>query len=424
MQYSLLTQNSLREAPNTTTLIYQGREYLVEHLSFCAPENQGKTPVVFLGGAFQSFVSFKSEVELVYGTHPVVLLDLPSQGANQQLAPELKLEDYAELIELFCQTYSLDKLMMLGISYGSAMAMLFSTAYPARLERLLLSGITCFRRASLITLLEDSLEQLALGNMQAFATTAVCNLFNHSRFNETEANSTALRRLLFRQISRLNDNERARYDQNTRRLLNFPGFKQFPACPTLIATGEYDNFTLPSENAAVAMQCKNATFALIKKADHLSQMERQVEASTLFHGFMCAKPLHNIAGIDVLDPTTFSADQRMQDRLRPLEQPYILRNMISNTEHTVRIRNINFEGLELELIDAEFNINGSAKDLHLEIPETGHSYHIRVLERHGKSVRALIIQRDLKAADALVDYLENYFLLVRKTPNKPLTQAL
>ena len=128
---------------------------------------------------------------------------------------------------------------------------MFAAEYPGFVQRLLVSGITCFRRETLVTLLEDSLNLLAQGELKAFATTAVSNLINHNRMQETEVGKT-YRRLLYRQVARLNANEQLRYAQNTQRLLSFDGFTKFPTCPTLVATGEYDNFTLPEENAAFA----------------------------------------------------------------------------------------------------------------------------------------------------------------------------
>lgn len=414
MKFTSYSKNSLKQAPESIELSLAGSEYRAEFQAFSAPENSHKTPVIFLGGAFQSFSSFKYEVELVLSTHPVILLDLPSQGCNSQLAPELGLNDLAELIELFCQAKNIDKVMLLGISYGSAMSTIFATTYPHRVERLLLSGITCFRRESLITLLEDSLEQLRQGKMEEFATTAVCNLINYSRIDDTEVSPT-YRRLLFRQISRLNENERARYAQNTERLLDFPGFDAFPSCPTLIATGEYDSFTLPSENAAVAVQCDNASFALVHNADHLSQFERKETTSALFHSFMCGESLDEIEGITLHDPNAFleRKDMRLQSRNRPLEQPYTLTDKETGKVHTVRINNINFAGCEIEQINQDLSINQNSSELYLELPETGHSYHVRILERHPKNLRCLIIQRNLKAADSLNTYLNEYFLLSR-----------
>lgn len=413
MKFTSYSSNSLKQTPESLALSLLGREYNAEYQAFCSPENSHKTPVIFLGGAFQSFSSFKYEVELVLSTHPVILVDFPSQGCNQQLAPELELDHFAELIERFCQALEISKVMLLGISYGSAMATIFATNYPQRVERLLLSGITSFGRDSLVTLLEDSLEQLALGEMDAFATTAVCNLINHNHLDETEV-SSVYRRLLFRQISRLSENEQARYKQNTERLLRFKGFNNFPTCPTLIATGEFDSFTLPSENATVAMQCKNSTFALVHNADHLSQFERKEATSTLFHDFMCGLPLNNIEGTTIHNPATYlQQERRLQPRHRPLEQPYTLIDEATGKKHSVRISNINFAGCHIEQQNQDLSLNLNSKQLYIELPETGHRYHIRVLERHRKSLRCLIIQRDLKAANRLTTYLNEYYLLSR-----------
>jgi len=424
MQFSTFSAADLRNTPRIQLLDTPRGQYKVEFQAYSLPENLHKTPVVFLGGAFQSFTSFKSEVELVVSTHPVILADFPSQGSNDQLAPELSLNDYADLIELFCQEQQLDKVQMLGISYGSAMATLFAAAYPQRIERLLLSGITCFRRESLITLLEDSLELLAAGDMNAFATTAVCNLINHNRLQATEVSPT-YRRLLFRQIARLNDNERQRYAQNTQRLLDFPGFERFPECPTMIATGEFDNFTLPSENAAVARQCANATFAIIKNADHLAQFERKEASSTLFHSFMCGESLEGIDGTEIYNPEAYDlADQRLQSRQRPLEQPYRLIDDVNGKEHIVRINNINFAGCELEQTHVDLSLSESSRGLYLEIPETGARFHVRIMERERKQLRCLLIQRDLKEADQLLAYLEGHLLMIRDQNDNDLREQL
>ncbi len=409
MQFSSFSASELRASPKIQML----DRYKVEYQAFSLPENSHKTPVVFLGGAFQSFSSFRSEVELVYTTHPVILADFPSQGSNDQLAPELDLEDYGNLIADFLDINAIDKVIVLGISYGSAMATLFAASHPERIDRLLLSGITCFRRESLITLLEDSLQMMAQGNMQAFATTAVCNLINHNRLQETEVSPT-YRKVMYRQIARLNKNEQARYAQNTERLLRFPGFNKFPKCPTLIATGEFDNFTLPSENAAVARQCAAATFAVIHNADHLAQFERKEAASTLFHNYMCGTPIGDVEGVTIYNPLAYDpADQRLQSRQRPLEQPYTLRDKHTGKEHTVRIQNINFAGCELELVHPDLSLNESCNELFLSLPETGNDYHVRIMERDKRLLRCLIIQRELKAADTLLTYLKDHLLMVR-----------
>lgn len=388
--------------------------YKLEYLAFSQPGNESKTPVMFLGGAFQSFSSFRGEIEALIDHCPVILLDLPSQGSNDQLAPELDMENYADLIAAFVLQKSVNKIQLMGVSYGSVMAGLFAAKYPRMIQRLLVSGITYFRRKSLISLLEDSLALLDKGDMEAFAATAVCNLINHNQMEKTGISPT-YRRLLHRQIARLSDNERQRYAQNTRRLLRAKEVHSFPTCETLIATGEYDNFTLPQENAAVARQCSNAKLAIIKNADHLAQFEQKDTALALIKNFFLSQSLANIAGIDLYQPKDYSqSDKRLQPRFEPLEQPYNLVDNETGKTHTVKIKDINFSGCRIEQISADMSINELSRSLFLDIPETHNQYHIRILSRDRKELRCIIIQRDMRSADSLINYLNEHFLLLRE----------
>ncbi|HCM06698.1 MAG TPA: alpha/beta hydrolase [Oceanospirillales bacterium] len=402
MQFSTFEPNSLKQAPCIQMI---GR-YKLEYQVFSKPENSHLTPVVFLGGAFQSFTSFRCEVELVHQTHPVILLDLPSQGSNDQLVPELDLTDFSALLKGFFEAQGIEKVMMVGISYGSAMATLFAAEYPSFVERLLVSGITCFRRETLVTLLEDSLNLLAKGEMKAFAATAVSNLINHNRMQETEVGKT-YRRLLYRQIARLNSNEQLRYAQNTQRLLSFSGFTKFPSCPTLVATGEYDNFTLPEENAAFAANCIDAEFAVIEDADHLSQFERREVTSELFYRFIKAENITDIKGAHLHVASSYYAqERRLQPRLVLEDDKAILFDTETKLEHEIKIVDINFSGCQISLNHNNLTLSESSKNLQLQIAGMKNSFHVRIVERNQKHLRCILIQRDVKAADELIELVE------------------
>jgi pimeloyl-ACP methyl ester carboxylesterase len=402
MQFSTFESNSLKQAPCIQMI---GR-YKLEFQLFSQPENLDKTPVVFLGGAFQSFTSFKYEVELVYQTHPVILLDLPSQGSNDQLVPELELNDFSALLKGFFETQGIEQVIMVGISYGSAMATLFAAEHPKFVQRLLVSGITCFRRETLVTLLEDSLNLLAQGKLKAFAATAVSNLINHNRMQETEVGKT-YRRLLYRQVARLNDNEQLRYAQNTQRLLRFEGFSKFPTCPSLVATGEYDNFTLPEENAAFAANCADAQFAVIEDADHLSQFERREVTSELFYRFIKQESIEGIKGAHLHQASSYYAqERRLQPRLHLEQDQAFLVDETTGIEHGIRIVDINFSGCQIELNHSDLTLSESSKGLQLKIAGLKHHFHARIMERKQKNLRCILIQRDVKAADELIELLE------------------
>lgn len=402
MQFTQYQTNSLKQ-PASVQMI--GR-YKIEFHAFCQPGNEDNCPVVFLGGAFQSFASFKNEVELVYQSHPVILLDMPSQGGNDQLVPEFALQDFAHLIKDFLEVQAVPSVIMVGISYGSAMATIFASEYPQYMHRLLLSGITCFRRDSLVMLLEDSLSLLAAGEMKSFAATAVSNLINHNRMPETEIGQT-YRRLLFRQVARLNDNEQKRYAQNTQRLLDFTGFQKYPTCPTLVATGEYDNFTLPEENAGFADQCPDAQFAVIRNADHLSQFERRDVTSELFYRFMKMESIEGIDGADLLTSKQMShGEKRLQPRLQPIENQAILTDRTNNSAQSIEVKDINFSGCQITLNMADLSLTEKSDQLFIKLSNLESEYHVRILEKDNKTLRCAIIQRDIKQADKLMDFLD------------------
>lgn len=404
MKFIEFETRALHQAPKTITI----DGWTLEYQAFRNEENTHKTPVLLLGGAFQNFASFRHEAQTIYGTNPVIMLDLPSQGSNQQLAPDMELEDFAELINQFLIAHNIVKVIPIGVSYGSVMASLFAAKHPARVESLLISGITCLRRKALVALLEDSLSLLQQSRMDEFATTAVTNLINHCHLDDTGLNPTYIK-LLHRQIKRLNDNERKRYAQNTRRLLSFEGFVNYPTCPTLVATGEFDNFTLPFENAAFAAHCNQGKFAVIKGADHLSNFERREETTELYHRFLQGKSIEGIEGIHTFEsPVAVSQlEQRLQPRLTPLRKNAVLLRTLCGEEVPVEVDNICFFGSGLSLIKHEFNLTESTRDLQLILPEADLALNVQIIGKKGKHVRCIHIHHDMKSVHVLQQYLSD-----------------
>ena len=147
----------LNEAPQ---VLHIG-DLRLHYQAYACRSHDTRPPVLLLGGAFQSFRSFAAEVSELLGEHPVILLDLPSQGGNLQLVPDLNLEQLADLIAAFAEELDLPPLMPIGLSYGSALAALFAARHPERCARVLLAGITAFGRPGARLLLQEGLALLA-----------------------------------------------------------------------------------------------------------------------------------------------------------------------------------------------------------------------------------------------------------------------
>ncbi|MGH8352564.1 MAG: alpha/beta fold hydrolase [Pseudomonas sp.] len=290
----------------------------LHYQAFAARADDPRAPVLLLGGAFQSFRSFAGEVGALLAAHPVILLDLPSQGGNLQLAPELALADLADLIAGFAEELRLPPLMPIGLSYGSALAALFAARHPQRCARLLLAGITAFGRPGARRLLEEGLALLAAGRSEAFAQGALSGLLNPLRLHETGI-SPVFRKALLRQMQRLTPSEVERYRQNSQRLLGFAGFERHPACPTLVLAGEHDHFTQPWEQARFAAACADADCALIHDADHLAQFERREACASLYAPFLRdeALPLAGLGATRLARSQLLQLEKRHEARRPP-----------------------------------------------------------------------------------------------------------
>ncbi|MFO7146241.1 alpha/beta fold hydrolase [Pseudomonas aeruginosa] len=292
----------------------------LRYQAFAARADDPRPPVLLLGGAFQSFRSFTGEVSELLAEHPVILLDLPSQGGNLQLAAELSLEDLADLIAAFAEQLGLPPLMPIGLSYGSALAALFAARHPRRCARLLLASITAFGRPGARLLLEEALARLDEGDQSAFAHGVLTGLINPLQLERTGV-SPVFRKAMLRQLQRLTAAEIERYRQNSRRLLAFGGFERHPTCPTLVLAGEYDHFTQPWEHAVFAHACGNAEFALIHDADHLAQFERREACARLYGPFLRGEALPERAEGSTRIPRTrlLGLERRFEVRHRPAQ---------------------------------------------------------------------------------------------------------
>lgn len=319
-------------------------DYCLHYQVYSRRAQDSRHPVLLLGGAFQNFRSFASEVEELLADHPVILLDLPSQGSNLQLAPELGLAQLADLIGAFARELNLPPLMPIGLSYGSALASLFAARHPQHCSRLLLAGITAFGRRGARVLLEESLALLAEGRCGEFAQGALTGLLNPQRAAETGV-APVFRKALLRQLARLSTAEIERYRQNSQRLLDFAGFEQHPSCPTLVLAGEYDHFTQPWEHTRFASRCAAAECALIHNADHLAQFEQRTACASLYMPFLRGQPLPLISPGSTHLPRSqwLQLEKRHEPRLPPLHSRARLQHAEVG-ELTVEVSELGFFG--------------------------------------------------------------------------------
>ena len=370
--FDIYDKNSFKQ-PSRSTWI---DGWKIEYMAIADPRTIHNTPIVIIGGAFQNFNSYKYCVEQFFESGPVILIDLPSMGSNQQItnvdsglsAGTLELPDLSRMLGQWFDIVDIQKVAVVGISLGSVIASFFVNQRPELVEKMILMGVMQETRKSWRMLLEESLHLMKEQRMAEFGQAVILYLVNHAKLDKTRMSPTA-KRLFFRQMAEFSNTEQERYEINCNRLLRL-SHVPVPQVNTLVACGQYDSFTLPHENANFALQCPDMQFAMIANADHVPQLQRRQETMHLFTTYLQGKPIQGLDGIINLSRAEMEKiERRGEDRIQIREPQRQLTHRHSDRVVHVEVVDLNYFGLLMKLQhpNDETFVDSQPRDLALNL---------------------------------------------------------
>ena len=414
--FDTYTRNSFKE-PNRAHWI---DGWKVEYVAFAIEKTMHLPPIVIIGGAFQNFNSYKYCVEQLLECGPIILVDLPSMGGNQQItnaqtgesAGILELPELSSMLGRWMDEIGLEKVSVMGMSLGSVIASHFADQRPQQIERLILMGVMQKTRPSWRMLLDESLHLMREDRMEEFGQAVILYLINHAKLEQTRMSPTA-KRLFFRQMADFANTERLRYEINCNRLLRLQHVPS-PACKTLVSCGEFDSFTLPFENANFALGCPDMQFAMIENADHVPQLQRRKETMNLFSAFLQGNDLAEVEGIRVLSREQITnMERRGEPRVKLKQATHRMRHrLLDDLQPEVKVANLNFFGVLIDAgsVDMAQQLLAQPRDMSLLLMDVdGEALAIECLifEAQGQCVRALFKHGNFENAARLLALLKS-----------------
>ena len=410
--FDIYDKNSFKQ-PSRSTWI---DGWKIEYMAIADPRTIHNTPIVIIGGAFQNFNSYKYCVEQFFESGPVILIDLPSMGSNQQItnvdsglsAGTLELPDLSRMLGQWFDIVDIQKVAVVGISLGSVIASFFVNQRPELVEKMILMGVMQETRKSWRMLLEESLHLMKEQRMAEFGQAVILYLVNHAKLDKTRMSPTA-KRLFFRQMAEFSNTEQERYEINCNRLLRL-SHVPVPQVNTLVACGQYDSFTLPHENANFALQCPDMQFAMIANADHVPQLQRRKETMHLFTTYLQGKPIQGLDGIINLSRAEMEKiERRGEDRIQIREPQRQLTHRHSDRVVHVEVVDLNYFGLLMKLQhpNDETFVDSQPRDLALNLHDDDGDFAIECLifETSAVGVRALFKHGSFENADRLLRFI-------------------
>ncbi len=409
--FDLYDKQSFKQPARTTWI----DGWKIEYMAIAQPETIHLTPIVIIGGAFQNFNSYKYCVEQLFAAGPIILIDMPSMGSNQQItnvdsgisAGTLELGDLAKMLGVWMDIVGLEKVSVMGMSLGSVVAAGLADLRPELIDRMILMGVMQKTRKSWRMLLEESLHLMKEQRMDEFGQAVILYLVNHAKLDVTRMSPTA-KRLFFRQMAEFTNTEQDRYDINCNRLLRLQNVP-IPECDVLVSCGQYDSFTLPHENAGFALQCPNMQFAMIANADHLPQLQRRKETMNLFATYLRGESIQNLDGIIPMNREQIQKIERRGEERITVQQPFShLSHRHSALQIDVEIVDLNYFGVLMNVPEGMAEIAAQyPRDLalHLEDDEGEFKIECLIFETSDQQLRALFKHGSFEVAERLLRFV-------------------
>lgn len=251
-------------------------------------------PLVFIGGAFQN-ISQIEKLSLAFAPKTwVIAVDTPGNGETGVL-PNNYLFDFVcnAINHSLVEEMGVDRINLLGCSYGSIIAMRYAQMFP-NIDRLLLGAAMDSLPEDLEYEFNRLLFLLEWNKREEFAE-GFTNLLTNPTLRMTNRLCKLTGLKLKHALLHSDDGIIEQFIHNTRRILTdgTTDLSLMPDIETVVFTGEYDSFTPPESNKRVANAFKRSRYVSIANADHMFHVEQfRKTVDTILGGVLDPIKLH------------------------------------------------------------------------------------------------------------------------------------
>ena len=252
---------------------------------------QGSGPhLVLLHGMFGDHLDWDPVMKPLSLHFHVVAVDLPGFGASSKPMVEYSVDFFLEALHALFAALKLDRVLLVGHSFGGQLAVLYALRHPAQVKKLLLVNSGGFRRISHDER-EQTLHAFSESNLRSMNWIAIQYLFAPA-FAHESAEKT---RYLERQTSRLNTPDYRAYAHAIAQAIEvslttyvLDKLKEI-ICPTLLLWGDRDPLC-PVEQARSGLnELRSGQLQILSGCGHIPQLDSPRDFSTSAISFLDTK---------------------------------------------------------------------------------------------------------------------------------------
>ncbi|MFC3050890.1 alpha/beta fold hydrolase [Kordiimonas pumila] len=235
---------------------------------------KSKIPLVFIGGAFQNINQIE-KLSLAFAEKTwVIAVDTPGNGDTGVLPHQYDFNFICKAIRHGLESLGVDRINLLGCSYGSIIAMKYAQLFP-NIDRLVVGAAMAHIPDRIEYIFNLLLFQLKWQKMDDFAN-GFTDLMTNPELRETNKLCRITGEKLRHALLHANNGMKEQFTHNTLRILQYgeTDLTKMPDIETTVFTGEHDSFTPVEDNKTVAKAFKRGRFVSIPNADHMFHVEQ------------------------------------------------------------------------------------------------------------------------------------------------------
>lgn len=243
-------------------------------------------PLLCLNGIMMSCMSWKEFVEPWSANNRLILVDMLDQGQSDRMTEPYTQAIQVELVKSLLQHLDVEKVTIMGISYGGEVALQFAIKYQENVERLILFNTTAATGAWLGHIGEAWNKAAENYDGEAYYLTTIPVIYSpefYKKNSDWMSKRKAILEPLFSNKEFIDSMIRL---TNSSSDYNVIDELDKILVPTFIVSCEEDYLTPMSEQALIHEKIKNSFLVKIPNSGHASMYEQPTIFATMVLGFL------------------------------------------------------------------------------------------------------------------------------------------
>lgn len=241
-------------------------------------------PIVILNGIFMSTASWAQFIPTFSRINQLILIDFIDQGQSESATEQYTHDFQIEIVHSVLTSLNLEKVTLMGISYGGEVALGYILKYPLMVEKLIISNSSLNTDFWLREIGKSWEYSYKSRDGRQFFKTCIPIVYSPAFFNKNESWAKNREEIF---INNFTEEVYDRFLRLTRSSEDYDVRERASEInvPTLIISSENDYITPINKQRELVRAIKNASQVVIQDAGHASMYEKPDLFASLILGF-------------------------------------------------------------------------------------------------------------------------------------------